>query len=164
MSFNTAMAAELKHEAANTRKILSRVPEEHFDWKPHEKSMTLGKLACHIAELTQWAALIINVAEFDFIKTPLDRCKATNSKELFENFEYNLEQAITALQNTSDDALNEKWTLRKGDIIIVDLPKKVALRSMLMNHIIHHRGQLSVYLRLLNIPVPGMYGASADEK
>lgn len=164
MALSNALAAELKHEASNTRKILSRIPEEHFDWKPHEKSMTLGKLACHIAELTQWAALIIHLPEFDFAKTPLSRCKAINGKELLENFEDNLEQAIAALQNTSDDVLDENWTLRRGEVVVVSMPKKIALRSMLLNHIIHHRGQLSVYLRLLNIPVPGMYGPSADER
>lgn len=164
MSLNNAMAAELKHEASNTRKILSRVPEEHFDWKPHEKSMTLGKLACHVAELTQWAALIINVPEFDFLKPGLNRCNAANQKELLENFEHNLEQALAVLQNTSEEVLNENWILRRGDVVVVNLPKKVAIRSMVMNHIVHHRGQLSVYLRLLNIPVPGMYGPSADER
>lgn len=164
MTLNNTLAAELKHEGANTRKILSRIPEEHFNWKPHEKSMTLGKLACHIADLTQWAALITTVAEFDFIKTPLNRCAATDAKELLENFEHNLEQAVTALQNTSDKILEENWILRRGEFIVVNTTRKIALRSMLMNHIIHHRGQLTVYLRLLNIPVPGMYGPSADEK
>lgn len=164
MAFNNALAAELKNESTNTRKILLRIPEEHFDWKPHEKSMTLGRLACHIAELTQWAYLIINVSDFDFVKTPFNRCRAANSKELMENFEYNLQQAITALQNTSAGLLDENWILRRGEFVVVNIPKKIALRSMLMNHIIHHRGQLTVYLRLLNIPVPGMYGPSADEK
>lgn len=164
MTLSNTLAAELKHEGANTRKILSRIPEEHFNWKPHEKSMTLGKLACHIADLTQWAALITTVAEFDFIKTPLNRCAATGAKELLENFEHNLEQAVTALQNTSDKILEENWILRRGEFIVVNTTRKIALRSMLMNHIIHHRGQLTVYLRLLNIPVPGMYGPSADEK
>ncbi|MCC6287828.1 MAG: hypothetical protein IT249_08085 [Chitinophagaceae bacterium] len=164
MALGTSMAAELKHEASNTRKILSRIPEAHFDWKPHEKSMTIGRLASHIAELTLWAGLITNANEFDFAKTAFNRCKATNSKELLEAFEQNLEQAVAVLQSAADETLNENWILCRGEIVVVNLPKKVALRTMLMNHIIHHRGQLSVYLRLLNIPVPGMYGPSADEK
>lgn len=164
MALGISMAAELKHEASNTRKILSRIPGEHFEWRPHEKSMAAGRLASHIAELTQWAGLIINMPEFDFAKTPLNRCKAADTKELLDFFEQNLEQAIATLQAATDEVLNESWILRRGEIVVVNLPKKVALRSMLMNHIIHHRGQLSVYLRLLNIPVPGMYGPSADEK
>lgn len=164
MALSASLAAEIKHEASNSRKILLRIPNEQFNWKPHEKSMTIGRLGGHIAELTQWVNLIIDVAEFDFLKTPLDRCKATNSVELIETFEKHLEKALAALHNIPDEVLNEQWVLRRGDFIVAQLPKKVALRNIVMNHIIHHRGQLSVYLRLLNIPVPGIYGPSADEK
>ena len=131
MPLGTSIAAEIKHEAANTRKILSRLPVEYFGWKPHEKSMTAGKLASHIADLTQWAVLIVQHAEFDFLKTPLKRCNAADTKELLEAFEQNLSDAITALQALTDDTLEERWRLCRGEVVIADIPRKVALRSML---------------------------------
>jgi uncharacterized damage-inducible protein DinB len=164
MSFNTALIAELKHESANTRKMLERVPTDKLDWQPHEKSMKLERLASHIAELPIWFERIINSNEFDFATAVLKREPKENSEAIVELFDERLASAIKALESASDENLSDAWTFRRGEQVIFQCPKRVALRSMGFNHIYHHRGQLSVYLRLLDIPVPGMYGPSADEK
>ncbi|MFT3704421.1 MAG: DinB family protein [Agriterribacter sp.] len=164
MPLNTGFIGELKHEANNTRKILSRIPEASFAWRPHEKSMTLERLACHVAELPQWVAHIINSGEFDFAKQVFNRRTASSSAALMDIFETCMNDAIALLETVSDEQLNEQWMMRRGEVIAYTLTKKIALRNLVMNHIIHHRGQLSVYLRLLNVPVPGLYGPSADER
>lgn len=164
MPLNATFIGELKHESSNTRKMLARVPEDKFDWKPHEKSMTLGRLSCHVAEITQWVDYIINDAEFDFATKAFNRRKAASNKELMGIFEDNLTKALSLLESSSDEVLNTSWIMRRGEFISFNLPRKAAIRNIVMNHILHHRGQLSVYLRLLNVAVPGMYGPSADER
>ncbi len=164
MAMNMALIGELKHEASNTRKILLRIPEEQFDWKPHEKSRSLAQLANHIAELPVWIHYMMTATEFNFAGEPFKRLKATSQSELIENFDCIIQQAIELLEKTNDEELAARWKLSRGELVIFELPRKVAIRNMVMNHIIHHRGQLSVYLRLLNVPVPGLYGPSADEK
>lgn len=164
MPLITSLINELKHESNGTRKILERIPEEQWDWQPHEKSMKLGKLVNHIVELTNWVPLIITQTEFDIATTTFNRAKATNKKELLELFEQSLAQAIQHLEATTEEALQVKWLFRRGEFVVVNMPRKIVLRQLTMNHIVHHRGQLSVYLRLLNVPVPGLYGPSADEK
>lgn len=163
MAINLGFIGELKHEASSTRKILLRVPEESFTWRPHEKSMTLERLACHVAELTQWVDHIINADEFDFVTSSFNRRKASSNAALMDIFETNLTNAITILESASDEKLNENWIMRRGEFIVFNMARKIAIRNIVMNHTIHHRGQLSVYLRLLNVPVPGLYGPSADE-
>lgn len=164
MSLNAALIGELKQESVNTRKMLERVPTDKLDWQPHEKSMKLERLAAHIAELPVWFERIINDKEFDFATAVFKREPKESSEEIVKLFDERLASAIKALESASDENLNDTWTFRRGEQIMFQLPKKVALRSMGFNHIYHHRGQLSVYLRLLDIPVPGMYGPSADEK
>jgi len=164
MFANLSLIAEIKHEATNTRKLLLRVPEADFNFKPHEKSMTLQRLACHVAELTQWVNLIVGGREFDFLNSTFNRRSAASTAVLLEIFETCLNNAVDALQNTTDEALNDLWMMRKGEVVVFNLSRKIAIRNLVMNHIIHHRGQLSVYLRLLNVPVPGVYGPSADER
>ena len=164
MALNTALLAELKHESANTRKMLERVPSDNLGWKPHEKSFSIGYLASHIANLPTWMGLTLLQDELDFGKTPFKTPQGTTTAEILEKFENNLAEAIKVLEGTNDDVLNSSWTMRNGDHIFFTMPKKVCLRNFLFNHIVHHRGQLSVYLRLLDIPVPGMYGPSADER
>jgi len=155
--------AELKQESASTKKILERVPLDKTTWKPHEKSMTLGRLATHIAENSQWISRIIKTDEIDFSKMDFKKNVADNTEELLAIFQSHLDAAITDLEKTEDEELEDIWTVRHGDSILFELPKKVAIRSWAFSHTFHHRGQLSVYLRLLNIPVPGIYGPSADE-
>jgi len=160
---NQAFIAELKHEAKSTERILERVPEGKFDWKPHEKSMTLGRLASHVAELPAFLNSILNMDEFDFAKGHYKASHPKTPEELIEVFHQKLDEVIQTLQDTSDEKMQASFTLRSGDHVIASLPRMVAVRSMALNHIIHHRGQIAVYLRLLDIPVPGMYGPSADE-
>jgi uncharacterized damage-inducible protein DinB len=164
MALKDAFLAELKHETALTRKILERVPGDKKDWKPHEKSMSIGRLATHIAETLRWISCIRNIDDFDFLKHyNFQPQVAASADELMQVFDTYLENAVSDLSQMSDDDFSKKWTVRRGDQVMYELTKKVAIRGWGFSHQIHHRGQLSVYLRLLNIPVPGMYGPSADE-
>jgi uncharacterized damage-inducible protein DinB len=163
MPINTALLAELKHEAANTRKMIERVPTDKLGWRPHQKSMSLGSLATHIANIPIWFDRIIDADEFDFGKTIFSRETKENTDAILQLFDERLSNAINILESASDETLNTLWTLRRGDHTFFQLPRKITLRNFSFNHIYHHRGQLSVYLRLLDISVPGMYGPSADE-
>src|ERR1700733_5009504 len=164
MSQKDALIAELKSEAANTRKMLEKVPADKYAWKPHDKSMTIGRLASHIAEIPVWANRLLEATEFDFATANLQRNTYENSSALLKVFEEKLSGAIAVLQPASDEMLQEKFIIRRGTQVVSELPRKVMLRNFAFNHLIHHRGQLSVYLRLLDIAVPGMYGPSADER
>ena len=164
MPVKDAFIAELKHETALTKKMLERVPLEKADWKPHEKSMTIGRLATHIAENVKWISDIIHIDDFDFATKSFKSYSAASSDELLKIFQDNLDAAIHDLSSMTDDDFNKKWIVRAGEKIMYNTPKKVAIRGWGFSHQIHHRGQLSVYLRLLDIPVPGMYGPSADER
>lgn len=165
MAIKDVFIAEMKHEAALTRKMLERVPFDKIEWKPHEKSMTLGRLATHVAETTKWASDIIHIDDFDFTKDySFKQHTAASPEELMEIFMTNLETAIDDFSTMTDDDFNKSWVVRRDAQIMFNTPKKVAIRGWAFSHMIHHRGQLSVYLRLLNIPVPGMYGPSADER
>ena len=163
MPVYTELLAELKHEATGTRKMLEKVPDEKLLWKPHEKSMSLGRMATHIADIPVWAERILLADEFDFSKAAYKTIPTASVREILERFDKRLHEAVTLLETTSDEKLNQPFTLRSGEKIFFTLPKKVVLRNFAFNHIYHHRGQLSVYLRLLDIAVPGMYGPSADE-
>ncbi len=163
MSLNDAFIAELKEEAVSTRKCLERIPQEKFDWKPHEKSFTMVKLAAHVAETTDWVKEIINTSELDFAAHEHKPFEPKTTGELVEFFDKSLSGAIEALQNASDETLTANWKLRNGEEVYFDMPRARVLRGMAFNHLINHRGQLSVYLRLNDIPVPALYGPSADE-
>ena len=164
MALKDALIAELKHESTSTKRILEKVPMDKKDWKPHEKSMTLGHLATHVADCTHWATTMIHIDDFDFMKDYKPLPDANTQEELMATFQLNLDQAITDLNNMSDEDFDKPWTVRRGEQVMFSLPKKVSMRGWAFNHLFHHRGQLSVYLRLLDVPVPGMYGPSADEK
>lgn len=164
MAVKDAFIAELKHESTLTKKILERVPLDKTDWKPHEKSMSLGRLATHIAEIPHWISDIIKIDDYDFATRSVKANTASSTEELMHIYQETLDNAITDLKQMSDEDFNKRWVVRVGDKIMYDLPKKVALRGWTYSHLVHHRGQLSVYLRLLDIPVPGMYGPSADER
>ena len=165
MSSNLAAAliGELQHEAATTRKILERIPAEKFDYKPHEKSMTMGRLAVHVAEMTGWAIEIANKTELDFATMDYKPFEPQTTEELVGFLDKLVAEATEALKTVSDEAMMENWSLRNGETIYFTMPRIQTLRSMVFNHIVHHRGQLSVYLRLNDIPVPEIYGPSADE-
>ncbi len=158
-----AFISEFQHEAATTRKILERVPADKFDWTPHEKSMPMGRLAVHVAEMTDWAKETITTDELDFANQEYKPFEPKTTAELVEYFDGKVNETIEVLSNVSDEAMMEDWTLRNGEQVYFTMMRVQVLRGMVFNHIIHHRGQLSVYLRLNDIPVPAMYGPSADE-
>jgi uncharacterized damage-inducible protein DinB len=162
MPLKDAFIAEMKHESVMTKKILERVPMDKKDWKPHEKSMTLGKLASHIADIPHWVSDIINIDEFDF-HVHYKPMIASTMEELMSLYQEKLDGAIADLEKMNDEDLNKMWLVRGGDKVFFNLPKAAAIRGWGFSHLFHHRGQLSVYLRLLDVPIPGMYGPSADE-
>lgn len=165
MNLSAALANEFKHESVNTRKMLECLPFEKAAWKPHEKSFTLISLATHIARIPQWVDRIISADSFDVgtANAIPKLAPIQNLNELLLFFDKNCSDALKGLELTSEEVLMKQWTLRQGDKIFFTLPKAAVIRNMGFNHSYHHRGQLSVYLRLLNIPLPGIYGPSADE-
>jgi uncharacterized damage-inducible protein DinB len=164
MSLITALIAELKYESVNTRKMLERLPQAQFNWQPHEKSMSLVQLAAHIAEIPgMFVAQAINDVELDFATAKYSQPAIETTAALLAFFEDNINRALAALEATSEEALGQVWTMRQGDTIFAAMPRKVVIRTLGLSHLIHHRGQLSVYLRLAGLAVPGMYGPSADD-
>jgi uncharacterized damage-inducible protein DinB len=163
MSQNQALIAELQMEAANTRKILNCVPTDKNDWKPHEKSMVLGRLTSHVADLPSWITMTIKTSELDLATMDYKPHISTTTEELVAYFDGKINEAVATLEKSTDEDLDAMWTLRRGDHVMFTLPKKVVIRSMAMSHQYHHRGQLTVYLRLLDVPFPGIYGPSADD-
>lgn len=162
MAINEAFIGELQHEAATTRRVLERIPVETFDWKPHEKSMSMHKLATHVAEMFGWYVPTLEQDELDFAKG-YEEAKIATTEELIALFEKNVAAATESLKKTDPAAFMNDWTLRDGEKVYFTMPKAAVVRTFVMNHIVHHRGQLSVYLRLNDIPVPSIYGPSADE-
>jgi uncharacterized damage-inducible protein DinB len=159
----TSLINEMKHEIETTRKCLERIPAETFSYKPHEKSMEMGRLASHVAEMFGWTISTIQQPELDFAKMDYKPFEPKSTAELVEFFEKQSSEALQTLENVPDETFMETWSLRNGEEVYFTLPKVAVMRSFVMNHIIHHRGQLSVYMRLNDIPVPGIYGPSADE-
>ncbi len=159
----SALIAEMEQEAAVTKTCLERIPTDKFDWKPHEKSMTFGRLASHVAEMFAWTPSTMEHAELDFSKMDYKPFEPKTTEELVEFLDKNVAEAIAALRSSADDRFMESWTMRNGEQVYFTMPKIAVMRSFVMNHIIHHRGQLSVYLRLNDIAVPSIYGPSADE-
>ncbi|MEO6315224.1 MAG: DinB family protein [Chitinophagaceae bacterium] len=164
MLLNHSLITELKHEAVNTRKMLENIPEAKFAWKPHEKSMTLGRLTAHIAQIPVWVNRSFEAGYFDFVTASPMPVAYETTEALLQVFDDKQAAAIAALQQATDEALAVSFAVRRGSQLVFELPRQVLIRNFVLNHIVHHRGQLSVYLRLLNLPVPGMYGPSADER
>lgn len=165
MDFNIikSLTNEYTSECASTRRLLASVPMDKLSWKPHEKSMPLGSLAIHIADLPNWVPITLERSELDFATEPYNPKKATTTEELLKIHDDATAAALQSIQNSSAEVLvKENWTMRNGDKVYFTMPKIAVLRSSAFNHLYHHRGQLSVYLRLLDIPVPGMYGPTAD--
>ena len=165
MSMNLLMLEEYKQEAILTKKMLERVPFDNPLWKPHEKSMTIQRLSSHIAEIPVWMLRTIGKDGFDFSTlNPQERFYAKDSSELLQKFDQMYAQASEALKNASDEELMGDWAVSRAGQVIFSMPRVMAIRKWVFNHTFHHRGQLSVYLRLNNVAVPGMYGPSADER
>ena len=163
---NQALLPEFDMEMANTRKTLERVPDDKLGWKPHEKSMTMGRLVGHLAELPGWAAPTITQDNLD-IAPPggpvYQGVTAKSRKEALDLFDKHVSTARAAIASATDDQLMKPWSLLKGGKTLMTMPKVAVLRSFVMNHMIHHRAQLGVFLRLNNVAVPSIYGPSADE-
>ena len=164
MDFSKAFINEIKHEAAGTRKVLERVPLDKLSWKPHDKSTDLQRLAKHVASIYSWVSRALTTDEMDFAKgrpAPVPDFKTT--EELLAILDNNVAQAIKDLEAAAPETFMQMWTMREGEKIYLTIPKAAVIRNMALNHAVHHRGQLSVYLRLLNVPLPGLYGPTADE-
>jgi uncharacterized damage-inducible protein DinB len=167
MSIADSLLPEYDHEMASTRRALERVPEDKLAWQPHERSMTLGRLASHLSELPGWA--VETVSEDSFDMDPPDGRSRYNPadyrsrQEILDAFDTGVKQARERIAATDDAAMFQPWSLQKGGETVFTLPRVAVLRSWLFNHVIHHRGQLTVYLRLTGAPVPSIYGPSADE-
>lgn len=153
---------EFDQEVAKTRKMLALVPDEKLDFAPHRKSMTLGRLASHLAELPRWLTVTVTTEELE--PTPeMKGFNAVSRNELLSEFDARAATAREALANASDEDLAVTWTFKWQGQVVFALPRRDVIRSMVLSHMIHHRAQLGVYLRLLDIPIPGTYGPSADE-
>ncbi len=166
MAIKDALLPEYDHEMGTTRRLLERVPEADFAWKPHDKSMTLGQLAGHLANLPRWCGAILDLSVFDLATAGEDaRPRSPVSRAaLLQEFDTKVGDARASIARRTDQELMAPWTLKQGTQEIFTMPRISALRSFVMNHSIHHRGQLSVYLRLRNVPLPSMYGPTADEQ
>ncbi len=162
MQMTQVFLKELEAEAITTRKMLSRIPDEKYDWQPHEKSMSIRQLSAHIAELPGWITTAFNSSELDFATTPYQPLAISNTKELLAHFEKSLSEGRASLAAATDEDLLPNWTLRSGEVVYQVYTKAEVVR-MSISQTIHHRAQLGVYLRLLNIQIPGSYGPSADE-
>ncbi len=166
MTISKTILPEFDHEMANTRKTLERVPDDKFDWKPHEKSMTLGGLATHLSNIPGWTAMTFAGDELDIAPPgqPEYREDPKQSREeVLAAFDQNVASARAALEAATDENWQGKWTLLNRGNPIFTLPRAAVIRGFVLSHSIHHRAQLGVYLRLLDVPVPSIYGPSADE-
>jgi uncharacterized damage-inducible protein DinB len=158
-----ALLPEFDHEMGTTRRVLDRVPEADFAWQPHDKSMSLGELAAHLANIPTWCGSILDMMVFDIL-TLGDRAKPPASRRaLLADFDAKVVAARSSLAAKTDPELLAPWTLKSGTHEVFTMPRISVIRSFVMNHSIHHRGQLSVYLRMRNVPLPAMYGPTADE-
>ena len=167
MTIGQGMAQELEHSAISARKALERVPEDKLDWTPHPKSMTFIKLASHLAESLGWAQYTLETSEMDVdpAEGPKPEAYVAKTKQEFLNvFEKNLADCILALKVVSDATLMETWTMKKAGETMFSMPKLAVMRGFILDHLVHHRAQLGLYLRLNDIPVPALLGPSADEE
>jgi uncharacterized damage-inducible protein DinB len=167
MAIREALLPEFDHEMANTRKTLERIPEDKLGWKPHEKSMTFGRLAGHLAELPGWAVSALDTDQFDMAppgQPPVQPANAASAREVLEMFDKNVANARKAIAAYPDEHFVQSWSLLAGGKTLMTMPRIAVIRTWVLSHNIHHRAQLGVYLRLNDIPVPAVYGPSADDR
>jgi uncharacterized damage-inducible protein DinB len=154
---------DVLQELTGTRRMLEKLPQGHMTWKPHEKSMSLGGLSTHLVNLLNWQSAILLHSEFDLASVSYRREALENPAAVLEEFDMRAREIEKLISDSNVETLGAEWTLRNGEVVIRRQSRAVALRTIGLNHMIHHRAQLGVYFRLLNIPVPGLYGPSADE-
>ena len=163
MNLSEPLVRELEQETAATRKALERVPFDKFDWKPHEKSLTFGQLASHVADIPAWMNVIINQAEFSPDAGGYESFAADSTESLVKRFDEKMAEAKEILGGASNEILRENWKMIVAGSVFLEMPRITVVRTWVLNHLIHHRGQLTVYLRENDIAVPGIYARSADE-
>lgn len=166
MAIADSLLPEYDHELATTRRLLERMPEAEFAWKPHERSMSLGQLAGHLANIPFWLSATLDAPFYDLTAGDKEATlEAPSSRELLlVEFDEKVKKARASLAKATDADLLASWTLKSGGQELFSLPRLTAIRTFVMNHLIHHRGQLSVYLRMKDVPLPPMYGPTADEQ
>jgi uncharacterized damage-inducible protein DinB len=167
MSIVQTLLPEFDHEMANTRRLLEVVPAADAAWKPHPKSTSLGNLAAHIASLPRWARFVLEQPELDLgspANASIAQVPFTTVPELLEQFDRHVREARAALDSVADAAMGVTWTLKNRGTTIFSMPRAAVVRGFIFSHMIHHRGQLSVYLRLRNVPLPSLYGPTADTR
>ena len=162
MAIKDSLLPEFDSEMATTRRVIERLKEDKYDWAPHEKSMKAGRLASHIAEMTVWGTIGITQDSLD-LAGGHESFNAASREELLAAFDRNVAECRKAIEGAGDQTFMQSWSLMNGSDTIMTLPKIAVIRTFVLNHIIHHRGQLSVYLRLTDTAVPSIYGPSADE-
>lgn len=165
MAIADSLLPEFDHEMGTTRRLLERVPEDQPEWRPHPKSMMIGRLAMHLAELPGMVPIILTQSSFDSAPaggSGPPRAQFESREQLLAVFDRNVAAARAGIASQSDASLRETWTLQRGGTTMLSLPRAGVLRTFLLNHMIHHRGQLSVYLRLNDVPLPSVYGPTAD--
>ncbi len=162
MAIKDALLTDFDHEMGTTRKLLERLPDDKLSWKPHVKSMSLGGLATHVSNIPQWAGTILNEPFFDLANAPPNQAEKSSRAEILASFDETRKRTRDWMDKT-DAEYSSLWTLKRGGQPMFSVPRVSAFRSFVLHHVIHHRGQLSVYLRLNDVPVPAIYGPSADE-
>ena len=165
MSISAGFIPEFKHEMSGLRRVIALSPaDKHYDWKPHPKSMALGPLTAHLVGLAGWTKRILEQDSLDLAnKDGAFGTSAFSPAEALKVFDQNVADSLAALEAADDNSWQQPWTLCHGSHTVFTLPRTAVMRSVILSHIIHHRAQLGVYLRLQGIPVPGLYGPSADE-
>lgn len=163
MRLSDTLLPQLDHERVLTRRLLETLPADKLDFKPHPKSMSLGGLATHIATIPNWGGVMMEVADYDVATAPANRL-VESPADAVARLEAGFARLRTGVAAASDDALHAPWTLKNGDATMFTMPRVAALRGLILNHLIHHRGQLTVYLRLLDVALPATYGPSADSQ
>ena len=166
MAIKDSLLPEYDHELATTRRLLERVPEAEFGWKPHPKSMTLGQLAGHVASMPFWCSATMDAPSYDLeTKAPEAGLETPTSRDaMLQTFDKRTAAARASLAKATDGEMMEMWSLKSGGHLLFSMPRVSAVRSFVMNHLIHHRGQLTVYLRMKDVALPPIYGPTADEQ
>jgi uncharacterized damage-inducible protein DinB len=164
MAVADSLLPDFDHEMSVTRQLLERVPEDAFEWRPHEKSFSLGALAAHLTQIPHWGSTILDCDQYDMALAGRPRASAASRAEVLAAFDRTVSEMRRGMSARSDAELLAPWTLSRGGHVLLTMPRVAALRRFVLHHVIHHRGQLSVYLRLRDVPLPPFYGPTADEQ